>query len=185
MARLSVWVSDQQYEHVERQADERDCSMAEIVRELIDADRGAGGGDRLQELEERLTALEAGAAHGAPPNDRREPRGSDGENPAPDPPMTAESAESGSPPGSFEIPGSGSTATNRRETIERMREYLREHGSATKGELLELVDVERVGYASADSFWSNCVQGRDTLSSHPDVESPGPGGSRWRYVGAE
>lgn len=83
----------------------------------------------------------------------------------------------------LDIPGSGANAEARRETIADMREYLREHGSATREELVALVDPDAVGYDSRESFWSNCVKGRETLRAFEDVSSPGRGGSTWRYCG--
>lgn len=83
----------------------------------------------------------------------------------------------------LDIPGNNSTVEKRRATIMEMRDYLRDQGTAQKKQFLELVDPEEVRYASADSFWSNVVKGRDTLASLPGVEAPPEGGHTWRWVG--
>lgn len=91
----------------------------------------------------------------------------------------------GSLPDDLDLPGSGETLTARRATVARLYSYLQDHGTATKGDLLELVDPDEVGYASAESFWSNAIKGRDSLRALPGVESPGEGEHTWRYVGPE
>ena len=85
-------------------------------------------------------------------------------------------------PDSLDLPGSGEKLTYRRGTISRMYVHLTRHRTATKSDLLELVDTEKTGYASPESFWSNCVKGKDTLQSLPGVHPPGPGERTWRFV---
>lgn len=84
-------------------------------------------------------------------------------------------------PEELDLPGSGDVLEERRKTVARLYEYLQEHGSATKGDFLELVDVDQVGYGSSESFWSNCINATGVLSSLPGVRSPGEGGHRWRF----
>lgn len=86
-------------------------------------------------------------------------------------------------PGGLDIPGSGDTADRRRAALAQMYAYLQDHGTATKADLLELIDAEDVGYASAESFWANCVKGRDSLRALPGVEPPGQGERTWRFTG--
>ena len=80
-----------------------------------------------------------------------------------------------------ELPGSGDHLKARVDAITDMYEYLREHGEATKDELLEAVEVDATGYASEASVWSNMVKGRDTLRALPGVEPPRTGMSTWRH----
>ena len=84
-------------------------------------------------------------------------------------------------PEGLDLPGSGETLERRREALARLYRYLQQEGTTTREEFLELVDAEDVGYASAKSFWSNAVKGRDTLQVLPGVESPGEGEHTWRY----
>lgn len=81
----------------------------------------------------------------------------------------------------IDLPGSGRTEGRRRETVLDMWEYLRNRGSAEKADLLALVDVDEVEYASTDSFWSNVVKTRRALQQLPGVEPPAEGGRTWRY----
>ena len=80
------------------------------------------------------------------------------------------------------LPGRGELLEARIEAILRMYEYLREHGTAEKADLLQVVDADKVGYASPDSVWANMVKGRDTLRALPGVETPSTGRTEWRYV---
>lgn len=86
------------------------------------------------------------------------------------------------PPDEIDLPGSGSTLEARRATLTRLYTHLQEEESATKADLLELVDPDHVGYSSAESFWANAVKGRDTLRVLPNVEAPNEGEHTWRYV---
>ena len=87
------------------------------------------------------------------------------------------------PPSKLDVPGSGESLEARRATLARMYTYLMEEETATKADLIELVDPEYVGYSSRESFWSNCIKGRDTLRAIPGVQAPGEGEHTWRYVG--
>lgn len=83
----------------------------------------------------------------------------------------------------LDLPGSGEMLEQRREAIQLLYNHLRERGSARRRDFLELVEPEEVGYASAESFWTNCVKGRDALKTLPGVAAPGEGEHTWRYVG--
>ena len=87
------------------------------------------------------------------------------------------------PPTKLDVPGDGDDLKARRATLARMYTYLMEEKTATKSDLIELVDPEYVGYSSRESFWSNCIKGRDTLRAIPGVQAPGEGEHTWRYVG--
>lgn len=91
-------------------------------------------------------------------------------------------ADSSHLPGELDVPGSGDLQDRRRAAIAQLYQYLQDHGTAKKADLLELIDAEAVSYSSADSFWANCIKGRDTLRSLPGVEPPGEGEHTWRYT---
>lgn len=63
----------------------------------------------------------------------------------------------------------------------RLYAFLEQEGQARKSEFLELIDPDDVGYSSAESFWANCVKGRDSLRSLPGVEAPDEGNHVWRF----
>lgn len=88
-------------------------------------------------------------------------------------------------PEGLDLPGSGETLERRRAALGRLYAHLQREGLASRGDFLDLIDGEDVGYASAESFWSNCVKGRDSLRALPGVESPGEGGHTWRYEGKD
>jgi len=79
------------------------------------------------------------------------------------------------------LAGSGDLVERRVDAVLAMYAVLREQGSAEKDELLDAVDIEATGYASAASVWSNMVKGKDTLRSLPGVEPPPSGKTTWRY----
>jgi len=81
----------------------------------------------------------------------------------------------------LDVPGSGETAEARRETVQRLYDYLRKNETARKADFLELVDADAVGYTDADSFWANSIKGRDTLRALPGVRPPEEGGRSWQY----
>jgi len=85
-------------------------------------------------------------------------------------------------PADLDLPGSGDTYERRREAIARLYTYLREEGTATRADFLELIDPSDVDYASGASFWSNCVKGRDSLAALEGVQPPGEGEHTWRYT---
>lgn len=83
----------------------------------------------------------------------------------------------------LDLPGSGETLAARRDAIRRLYDYLQDQGTAQKSDFLDQIDADAVGYASAGSFWSNCVKGRDSLKSLPGVDAPGEGEHTWRFRG--
>lgn len=85
-------------------------------------------------------------------------------------------------PDELDLPGSGATLEAREAAIARLYMYLEEKETASKAELLELIDPDNVGYSSAESFWSNAIKGRDSLRALPGVEAPNEGEHTWRYV---
>ena len=85
-------------------------------------------------------------------------------------------------PDELDLPGSGETLEAREMAIARLYMHLEEEETASKADLLELIDPENVGYSSAESFWSNAVKGRDSLRALPGVEAPNEGEHTWRFV---
>jgi hypothetical protein len=85
-------------------------------------------------------------------------------------------------PDELDLPGSGTTLEAREMAIARLYMHLEEEETASKADLLELIDPENVGYSSAESFWSNAVKGRDSLRALPGVEAPNEGEHTWRFV---
>jgi len=81
-----------------------------------------------------------------------------------------------------ELSGSGERLEARVDAIVEMYALLRREGGATKGDLLEAVDSDAVGYSGPGSVWANMVKGKDTLRALPGVEPPPSGLSEWRYV---
>lgn len=84
-------------------------------------------------------------------------------------------------PDDLDLPGSGDVLDRRRATVARLYALLQERGRAEKGDFLEAVDAEAVGYSSPESFWSNCIKGRDSLKALPGVQPPSEGGRYWRF----
>lgn len=84
-------------------------------------------------------------------------------------------------PDDLDLPGSGDTLDRRRAAIARLYAFLEREGQARKTDLLDLVDPDEVEYSSKESFWANCVKGRDSLRALPGVESPSEGGHVWRF----
>jgi len=85
-------------------------------------------------------------------------------------------------PDELDLPGSGETLEAREMAIAQLYMYLEEEETASKADLLELIDPENVGYSSTESFWSNAVKGRDSLRALPGVEAPNEGEHTWRFV---
>lgn len=81
------------------------------------------------------------------------------------------------------LPGDGENLKARREAIQQIHSYLKEHGSGRRADFAEIVDVEKTGYANFNSFYTNCVTVPGTLGALPDVEPPGEGGHTYQYVG--
>lgn len=103
-------------------------------------------------------------------------------------PREREAAESAPAPrvesvDDLDIRGQGEVVEARRAALQAVYERLQQLGEASKRELLEVVEPDAVGYKDVDSFWSNVIGGRDTLSQLPGVEPPVAGGRTWRYVG--
>lgn len=86
------------------------------------------------------------------------------------------------PPDKLDLPGSGSKLEARRQALVKMYMHIQEEGSATKADLLKLVDPDDVGYSSTESFWANAIKGRDTLRVLPNIEAPNEGEHTWQYV---
>ena len=80
-----------------------------------------------------------------------------------------------------DLPGSGEVLEARKEAVQRLYQVLQEEGVATKQDFLQEVDPEAVQYDSEESFWSNCIKGRDALKGQPGVEPPPRGRSVWRF----
>lgn len=83
---------------------------------------------------------------------------------------------------SVDTPGSGETLERRRNALQEMYDYLKEHGAASKSDFEALVDTKDVGYASFGSFWTNYVKAKDALKQLPNVDAPGEGEHTWRYT---
>lgn len=123
-----------------------------------------------------------------PGNTRDPPPPADAGEPEPDPADVDVDAEPVEPDlqdaiDDVDLPGSGDTLAARRDALRRLYDHLREHGTAKKRDFLEQIDADAVGYASPESFWSNCVKGRDSLQALPAVDPPGEGEHTWRYRG--
>jgi hypothetical protein len=211
MPRVLASVDESAKAWVESRSDSLDISEAEVIRRLIDAGRAdesllespsessanhesENESDmihRLDELEERVAALEAGAdtppdsagAHG----DAEAFEGAKDANPSPE--ASSGRVERGSAPDSVrerlrdELPGSGDHLAARVDAILAMRDALRDRGEATRDELLQAVDVDAAGYTDANSLWKNTVAGRDTLRALDGVERPPTGRAEWRWSG--
>lgn len=74
------------------------------------------------------------------------------------PTATASEPAAGSSLEELDIPGQGPALDRRREAVAAAADRIKERGRATKGELIEDLDFERLGYQSADSAWKNCLQ---------------------------
>lgn len=83
----------------------------------------------------------------------------------------------------LDLPGSGDKLERRQAAVQRLYDYLRENGTAKKSNFLQLIDADQVGYSSAESFWSNCIKGRESLGSLSGVVSPSEGEHTWRFEG--
>jgi len=79
------------------------------------------------------------------------------------------------------LAGEGELLERRVDAVLQMYDYLREHGTAEKGDLLDAVDVDATGYAGRSSVWANMIKGKDTLRVLPGVRTPPTGRTTWRY----
>lgn len=159
-------------------------SRGELFRHLIEhreevldgAPSEANLADRVDALEEELRIVKRAVA-GAEPEAEASPDIEEASQDAPAPPV--ESVED------LDLPGRGAVLEARQDALRAVYDRLKEIGEAKKGELLEAVDPDAVGYQDRSSFWSNVIGGRDTLSRLPGVEPPVAGGRTWRYEGTE
>jgi hypothetical protein len=215
--RFTVRLDDEAGAWVEQMQEEHDRSRAWVIREAVDLARGepsAFGGaestgahrggphrdgaegtadlrERVDELEARIAALEAGAD--TPPDSEGAHSGAEAFEVAkdsdPSPEASSGRVEQGSAPDSVrerlrnELPGSGDRLAARVDAILAMRDALRERGEATRDELLAVVNVDATGYASKESVWANMVKGKDTLRALDGVEQPPTGRAEWRWSG--
>lgn len=83
----------------------------------------------------------------------------------------------------IDLPGNGENLEQRRAAVREIYEYLKERGKGQRSDFKEVVDVESTGYASFNSFYTNCLNNGAVLANFPDIESPGEGGHVYRYVG--
>ena len=81
----------------------------------------------------------------------------------------------------LDLPGSGDNLEGRRDGVRAIYEYLKEHGKGRRSDFKEVVDVEKTGYATFNSFYTNCVDNGGLLADLPGVKSPGEGGHTYRY----
>lgn len=94
----------------------------------------------------------------------------------------AAAGDAGALPEDLDLPGSGETLERRRAALARLYAHLRDEGTASRSDFLDLIDPDAVDYSSAESFWANAIKGRDSLRALPGVEAPGEGGHTWRYT---
>lgn len=83
----------------------------------------------------------------------------------------------------LDLPGSAETRQRRREAVAELYAYLRERGTGTRQDFLELVDPDAVDYASPEGFWKNA--GREGLRQLPGVRPPASGHHEWEFDGAK
>ncbi len=80
------------------------------------------------------------------------------------------------------FPAAAISKSAEKNTIIKMAQLLRDRGEAEKDDFLEVVDADRVDYASEESFWANCVKGRDSLKAVPGVQKPPRGRTEWKWA---
>lgn len=86
-----------------------------------------------------------------------------------------EDVDPGGDVGDGVIPGQGQTRERRRAAVESIVGRIAEFGRAGKGELLELVDPDELGYTDRESAWKNCIQ--PALQASDRVEATGSSGT--------
>jgi hypothetical protein len=185
MARVLATVNDEQKAWVESQSDSLGVPEAEIIRRLIDAGRAdesliesqsnhdsqtdsANESDlihRLDELEERMAALEAG--RDAPPDPDAAHNGTDGFDPG--------GTESPSPASSSALSSTADEDGDVRDRVETFAEregwdddgrladrvdaavaavrFAREHGSISKGEAIDKIEPEYSVRGQSPKTW--------------------------------
>lgn len=150
---------------------------------------------RLDELEQRLADLEDAVANAdsrpsserAQPSPEHEPPGEGDTSDVADDHTGSASADAEAALQELGLPGSGDVLEARRETVGEMYSLIRERNGDTvrTSELKDLIDPDRVGYGSVDSFWSNAVKGDsgkgrvNALTALPGVRELGNG--RYQY----
>lgn len=101
----------------------------------------------------------------------------------PTPSQTPPAADSGpTTVDDVDLPGAGANLEGRREALRAMYNLLKEKGSAEKEDFEAVTEEIEHGYKGFESFWSNCIKSHSALSQLAGVQSPGRGGSKWRYV---
>lgn len=161
MGRTTIQVSDRLADELHDRKDRGD-SYEDVIWGLIEAsDRG--GHTEPTEPPAEPAADDGGAIGGEPRN------------------LTTEERERVADA----LAGNGDLLTRRVDAIEAMFRELQREGSAEKGDLIGVVDVDATGYADANSVWSNMVKGRDTLRTLPGVEKPATGRTEWTYTGSK
>jgi len=86
----------------------------------------------------------------------------------------------------LELPGRGSRLEARREAITDMYIHVLREGNATKAELKQYVDTDKVGYEAEENFFTNVIRGGSgkkyspVFGQLPGVERPAKGGKDYR-----
>lgn len=83
----------------------------------------------------------------------------------------------------LDVPGSGTKLDRRVEATVTVVRHLESVGEASTQELKELLEDDRVGYASVESYWGNFVRSNGVLKQLPEVETPGKGEKSYFYTG--
>jgi hypothetical protein len=189
---------------VEDEADRRDRTKAWVIREAVNAARGADSvyasdegdspdvdADALDAAVDRLLAAVEARGEDAPV--RTAPARTDAHRTGAhrtgddvDEHADVEDVdEQDDPVADVDLPGRGDRLAARRDALRDLYDAVRDaDGEAVAtADLKEHVDADSVGYASIDSFWSNAVKaggGRpNALAALPGVEHVGNG--RYRF----
>jgi len=193
-------------EDVEEAAEDTGRSQSEYIRHALrihfeykpntDADRVD---DRVEQLEARVEALEAGGdgrvgvENAEPPkmgvkqgrggrSPEREPRGKDGET------GSAQLHTIVDDVAEDVLPGAGAKLDDRHDALTAAVTYLIRHESATRAELSEEVYPDHTGrYESgkdpAYSWWKNCIlPGLSAIAERSDDVEAADHSGVWRYV---
>lgn len=184
-------------EDVEEAAEDTGRSQSEYIRHAlrIHFEYKPNTADRVEQLEARVEALEAGGdgrvgvenaempkmALNQPRGGRspaREPRGTDAETGAAQlHTIVDEVAED-------VLPGSGSKLDDRHEALTAAVTYLIRHESATRAELSEEIYPDHTGrFETAYSWWKNCIlPGLSAIAERSDVVEAADQSGVWRFV---